>query len=128
MVLERFDSVPGNKCAMSHELNYNIMRTKVREWYTQTYKTDELGQNINPQITFSDIFATLVAKEDIYEALRVGDSLIRERVFERMTELTNLEYEYFYNLWLESAEAERLGVNNRKIMIAGEYLNPEIFG
>lgn len=104
------------------------MRTKVREWYTRTYKTDELGQNINPQITFSDIFATLVAKEDIYEALEVGDSLIRERVFERMTGLTGLEYEYFYDLWLESAEVERLSVNNRKIIIANEYLNPEIFG
>ena len=38
--------------------------------------------------------------EDVYDILGVGDSLVRERVFKHLSELTLLPYDVFYNMWL----------------------------
>jgi hypothetical protein len=42
--------------------------------------------------------------EDVYEYIGVSDSLIRERVFWNLSEITTTEYNVIYDLWLASAD------------------------
>ena len=76
----------------------------IREYYLQSFPTDELGNQINPQATFEGLSQTLNNYEDVYEYIGVSDSLIRERVFWNLSEITTTEYSVIYDLWLQSAD------------------------
>jgi hypothetical protein len=43
----------------------------------------------------------LIVGGDVYEYLYVYDSIIRERLFERLAEELNVKYDYVYNLWIK---------------------------
>ena len=75
-------------------------KNKVKEWYLKEYNTDELGKEINEEITFYDIFYALDRYNDIYEVLGVEDSVIRERVFQKLADIMEVEYNYIYEQWL----------------------------
>ena len=76
-------------------------RKTIKKWYMETYPSDDLGKEITPGVTFEDCFITLLTGNDIYKKIGVGDSVIRERVFEGLTKVFKRSYGYFYNLWLE---------------------------
>lgn len=75
-------------------------KSLVKEWYIKEYSTDDLGQEINEEITFYDIFYALDRYNDIYEVLGVEDSAIRERVFRKLADIMKVEYNYIYEQWL----------------------------
>lgn len=77
-------------------------KTKIKEWYMKEYPTDELGVEINSEITFEDLFVVLDTYKDVYEALEVWDSIVRERVFGQLAEIMNVDYDYIYEQWLRS--------------------------
>lgn len=77
----------------------NNMNMMIREWYLENYPTDDLGLEINPQADFSELWSAIRGGY-IYEYIGVGDSLIRERVFERFAEITGHDYDYIYEEWL----------------------------
>ena len=79
---------------------YHALDSSVREWYVSAYPTDDLGPEINPELTFQGVYSTLEADKDIYEAFGLVDSVVRERVFEKLAELKNVDYDHVYNLWL----------------------------
>lgn len=77
------------------------MEKFVKNWYMETYPTDELGATINETVTFADVLETLKKHEDVYELLGDEvDSVIRERVFEELADLMNVKYRVVYDLWL----------------------------
>lgn len=78
-------------------------QTKIREWYLSAYPEDELGNEINPNATFNDVFEWLDNYKDIYELIGVHDSLVRERIFSALSEVMNCDYDYIYDQWLKSA-------------------------
>ena len=78
------------------------MKTTVREWYIKHYASDELGKEIKADLTFNDVYEALNKYEDIYDTLGVGDSIIRERVFDKLARLLDKDYDYIYDLWLSS--------------------------
>lgn len=75
---------------------------KVKKWYMDTYKTDELGKELNSLITFKDVFNTLDSYQDIYKLLGVDDSIVRERVFEKLSKIMKVDYDYIYEQWLKT--------------------------
>lgn len=75
-------------------------KSLVKEWYIKEYSTDDLGREINEEITFYDIFYALDRYNDIYEVLGVEDSLLRERVFRKLADIMKVEYNYIYEQWL----------------------------
>ena len=77
-------------------------RTKIKEWYTREYPMDELGIEIDGEITFYDLFVVLDTYNDVYEALNVCDSIIRERVFGKLAEIMEVDYDYIYMQWLRA--------------------------
>lgn len=72
----------------------------IKQYYTKTYKTDSLGKSINDKITFDDLYECLRKHEDVYDLLGVGDSIIRERVFGRLSQIKNVDYNTIYSMWL----------------------------
>lgn len=73
---------------------------KIREYYLETYPSDELGLELNETPTFAGLLNQLIIGGDVYEYIGVGDSIIRERLFERLAEELEVGYDYVYDLWL----------------------------
>lgn len=73
----------------------------IREFYVKNYPTDDLGIGINPKATFAGLLNQLIVGGDVYEYLYVYDSIVRERLFERLAKELEVGYEYVYKLWLK---------------------------
>jgi hypothetical protein len=73
----------------------------VREFYVKNYPSDDMGDGINPTATFAGLLNQLIVGGDVYAYLYVYDSIIRERLFERLAEELNVKYDYVYNLWIK---------------------------
>ena len=73
---------------------------EIKAWYTSKYPNDDLGRELISGVTFTNLFTALDTYKDIYEVLGVGDSIIRERVFSKLAEVMNVDYEYIYSQWL----------------------------
>lgn len=80
--------------------------SNVKDAYCNAYETDELGLEINPKLTFNDVHKALKSGKDFYDFIGVGDSLVRERIFEMMSDIFNKDYDYFYNLWLGKPDSK----------------------
>jgi hypothetical protein len=78
------------------------MRTNIKQYYIETYPTDELGNELNEFTTFAGLFKALSKKEDVYTYIGVHDSLIRERCFFGLSEFVETDYKEIYQMWLEA--------------------------
>ena len=78
--------------------------SRIKEWYLKEYSSDSVGNDLLDGTTFYDLFYALDRKKDIYITLfgneEFGDSLIRERVFEKLAEIMGVDYNYIYEQWL----------------------------
>ena len=73
----------------------------IKEFYLNEYPTDELGVELNNGATFGGLWAA-IRGGILYQYLGVGDSLVRERVFEKFSQITGHSYDYIYNQWLNN--------------------------
>ena len=73
---------------------------KIKEFYLNAYPTDELGLELNENATFVGLLNCLYEGNDVYDYIGEGDSLIRERLFEKLAQDLGSSYDYVYNLWL----------------------------
>ena len=78
---------------------YKFKDVDIKVWYTTIYPHDELGEILN-NVTFYELSNCLDRHKDVYEFLGVGDSIIRERVFNQLAIIMNVGYDYIYNQWL----------------------------
>jgi hypothetical protein len=72
----------------------------IKAWYTKAYPTDELGAKLSDSATFQDIWNAVHKGLNVYSVLGVGDSLVRERVFEEVAKVYNVDYKAIYDLWI----------------------------
>ena len=72
----------------------------IKEFYLNTYPTDELGEELNENVTFNGLFNEILEGNDIYEYIGVVDSLVRERLFEELASQINETYDSVYDMWL----------------------------
>ncbi len=79
--------------------------TSVKAWYCENYPDDELGCEINGTLSFSVLFKALTFRLDVYEILGVDDSIVRERVFQRLAAICLTDYDFVYELWLGITDA-----------------------
>lgn len=73
----------------------------IKEYYLNTFPTDDLGAEINDTATFTGLKLVLLNYMDVYDYLGTYDSLIRVRVFEQLGELYGLTYNQVYSDWIE---------------------------
>ena len=72
----------------------------IKTYYLATFPTDELGLEINEDATFEGLFETLDRYRDVYDYIGVLDSIVRERIFERLCEIMGCEYYVVYDQWM----------------------------
>lgn len=80
----------------------NGVKMKVRDWYRNKYPFDEVGTFINPEVTFGELWDCLKSRKDFYDCCGAYDSLVRERLFEKMTDIFKVSYEFIYGMWITS--------------------------
>lgn len=71
----------------------------IKEWYEEHYEDDDMGDHIN-SISWSDLWAGLCRGDDVYDVIGVGDSVIRERLFEGLSKVLGCDYNVVYYTWL----------------------------
>lgn len=72
------------------------MLRSIKTWYCNTFPEDELGCDISDS-TFFDLITDL---PNAYDVIGVGDSVVRERVFDELARICHVDYEDIYNKWL----------------------------
>lgn len=86
------------------EIAQEAQSLKVKDWYKEFYPKDELGDEIRDNLTFYDLFETLDNYMDVYVVLGVDDSIVRERVFDKLSEIMDVDYDYIYQQWLKTKD------------------------
>ena len=74
----------------------------IKKFYLKEYPTDECGSEINPKATFQGLCEILNENKCVYEYLGVGDSLVRERCFQKLSVLCFVDYDVIYRKWLNA--------------------------
>ena len=75
----------------------------VRDWYVSAFPSDDLGQEINPALTFIGAVDAIPSGGAFYDALGVGDSCVRERVFDEIARLCDVSYADVYDAWISGS-------------------------
>ena len=97
------------------------MKATIKDWYKETYPTDDLGDEISDTVTFEEI-----AKQPnrVYELLNVADSLIRERVFQEISSRGKIPYDDIYKNWLgESKQVDSMKLLKKNLQKINETFN-----
>lgn len=77
----------------------------IHDWYVANFPDDQMGKRIDPTVTFSDLMTYINTVEnsysdEVYIILGVSDSVIRERVFQELSDRYGISYAIIYNEWL----------------------------
>ena len=70
---------------------------KVRDWYTRTCPTDELGDELHPNATFADYLVAL-AKDGNPYIYGIDDSVVRQRVMAATAQVMGMDYNTVWDL------------------------------
>ena len=76
---------------------------KIKEWYISNYPDDDLGQEIDNNITFEELYHAMKMGDNFYDTVgqRI-DSVVRERIFTEMSYIFKVSYDDIYDLWLKA--------------------------
>lgn len=103
-------------------------QTKLKDWYMENFPTDDMGEDIAENKTFLDLFHDLDAGKDVYDEIKVDDSIVRERLFEKLSKIMKVDYDYIYNQWLHGGQEKREDIDPDMIEVVrckqcgqGEY-------
>ena len=99
----------------------------IRKWYVKAYPTDDLGPELVGN--FAGALETMAKGGDIYDYMGVGDSLVRERLFTRLSEMLALDYDHVYELWLNQVVSPELRAKAAEngITLATEAETPSLY-
>lgn len=77
--------------------------TQIKDWYLVQFSSDELGTELRRWITFRNVLELLLKREweRIYDMIWVDDSVVRERIFEKLSEILDIDYDIIYDSRLD---------------------------
>lgn len=76
----------------------------LKEWYKEAYPDDDIYEEIIDTVTFQDVQDALNKGDNVYDVMGAHDSIVRERVFEKLSQLRNVDYDVIYNAWLNDGD------------------------
>ena len=89
------------------------MFERVKDWYIENYPEDDLGNELYGNISFARVLKALQDEEDVYDVIGVNDSVVRERLFQRLAEILNVSYDAIYNTWLHGGNKYLIDWDNK---------------
>lgn len=72
----------------------------VKDEYIKAFPDDELGKEINPKLKFVDLIHIIDKHQNIFIAIGIPNSLIREKVFQLLANYLGVNYKIIHNAWL----------------------------
>ena len=80
----------------------DYLKVPIKAWYISEYPDDSVGMTLSPSVTFYDLNNLLNSgKGDVYSLLGGNaDTIVRERCFKRLCDLTNQSYDEVYYKWV----------------------------
>lgn len=75
----------------------------ISEWYAEEYPDDtEVMYDAN-DVSFDDVLQMMVqyGGGNFYDYVGVGDSVVRNRIFEKIADIYGVSYDDVYHLWLD---------------------------
>ena len=105
------------------------LNKKIKSWYMKTYPTDDMGKDIRDEITFKSLWNMMHQGYDVYEVLDVYDSVVRERVFEKLSQILGVDYDVVYNKWLGYADGGMMadgGSVDYKLEVINQYSDEKL--
>lgn len=101
---EWFNSYEGLVESEDDEIN-----SSVKEWYKKEYPDDDYAEHMKDRITFYDLIGAINSYKDFYKFIFEGDyadSIVRERIFVKLSDLFDIDYDDIYHKWLRSVDRE----------------------
>lgn len=87
--------------------------TNIKSWYMSEYEHDEVGKTLSSTVTFLDVNNLLNSGkgDQIYDLLGGdADTIVRERIFQKMAELEEVNYDDIYCRWLNQPKQNDLEI------------------
>jgi len=114
----RQQSVASDKARKKSVASENVRElspsTNVRKLYMARFPNDDLGSEINSALTLGQLYNDIWNGMDVYRAIGVTDSVVRERCFGFISESYCIPYEIVYNRWLSGSERKSCAVPKTK--------------
>ena len=82
----------------------NSQETNIKKWYAEKFPNDEEGEYLKDDTTFYDLFYAMDNYKCPYQFAGISDSVVRERIFEKLAEIIQVDYDYIYDQWLKCHE------------------------
>ena len=83
-----------------------MKQLEIKTWYLITYPEDIMGAYLKWGVTFENLYNGMSFGKDYAAIVGESDSVVRERIFEKMAEIFSVSYEEIYEMWLN----KKLGV------------------
>jgi hypothetical protein len=76
----------------------------IKEFYLKNYPHDELGSDINESANFVGLLNVLYTDGNVYDYIGVHDSIMREYIFEELSDILDVDYGYVFDLWINEVK------------------------
>lgn len=87
---------------MDKQVKELLKSIKIKDWYCVAYSDDELGEKLSNRASFLTIYNAIKSGRDVYEVMGIGDSIIRERLFDKLSVMLKVDYAVVFYLWLDN--------------------------
>ena len=107
-------------------MNKKDLDLNIKQWYEETYPSDSESQYMRDDKTFRDALFLLTSNDyydlsldlDFYdEILGDVDSVVRERVFDKLAEILGVDYEAVYDAWLKEIPNDLFTVKRKLLSV-----------
>ena len=75
------------------------LENNIKIWYKAKFPKDSIVDDISETATFNGLEKNI---PNVYDYVGVGDSIVRERVFEELSKRLGVSYNEVYNKWLDA--------------------------
>lgn len=115
---KRCDVIHGKNFASESRVSKNPgMDESIADWYRDAFPTDSEMADEMDEVgsTFFDVWKALNLGKDVYGVIGADDSIVRERVFLHLSELTGKKYRTIYKMWIASESTEKNNMYNEHL-------------
>lgn len=82
-----------------------LKSTNLYDWFIGKYPDEEkYVRKMDRGLTLFDVIDAMQNGEDFYEYTGVTDSVDRERIFSKLSEVMSIDYDCIYYLWMYSSK------------------------
>lgn len=81
------------------------LNSSIKNWYQSAYGFGAGAGYIRKNLQFKTVLEKMIKGEDFYQIVFTNgfaDSIIRERIFEKLAELSGKSYNKIYDIWLNA--------------------------